>query len=315
MKVLDLTGLINVITAFGDSEESIEYMYEMQRLSQTVVKNLLKIDYTAIEKETKKTDKDDIVYTYLFKDCIFKEVKNWELIIRHINGEKNYVKGFLKKKDKEFWLFTVDEEEWEKLKDTYIEANGLSIPLFYDAIKEETREKEKKEMEEKAKLQRGINIASILKKFPKGNKLYSNTLGEVYLEYIDDNEVIHVREDDGCIFAGETVYNIYQFNNQGQFNGVGDCDLFPSERQKDWSKISVDKNNPFIESFKPFQKIIVRENCYNKWRAEIFSHIEYKREEDGKYYICCIGDHVYGECLPFNEHTKKLIGTMDEFHF
>lgn len=315
MKVLDLTGLINVITAFGDSEENIEYMYEMQRLSQTVVKNLLKIDYTALEKETQKEEKEDIVYTYLFKDCIFKEVKNWELIIRHLNGEKNYVKGFLKNKEKEFWLFTVDEEEWQKLKATYIEANCVNIPLFYDAIKEETREKEKKEMEEKIKLQKGINIASILKKFPKGNKLYSNTLGEVYLEYVDDNEVIHVREDDGCIFSGETVYNIYQFNNQGQFNGVGECDLFPSETQKLWSKISVEKNNPFIESFEPFQKIIVRENRYYKWKAEIFSHIQYKREEDGKYYICCIGDHYYGECVPFNEHTKKLIGTMDEFQF
>lgn len=58
--------------------------------------------------------------------------------------------------------------------------------------------------------------------------------------------------------------------------------------------------------FKPFDKVLARECGTDKWRADLFSHMN---EEGG---FICIG-YVWDECIPYNEQTKHLLGTTDNW--
>lgn len=60
--------------------------------------------------------------------------------------------------------------------------------------------------------------------------------------------------------------------------------------------------------FKPFDKVLVRNNDEMVWKADYFSH--YKDNND--YHYCCIGNS-YRDCIPFNDQTAHLLGTTDPY--
>lgn len=60
--------------------------------------------------------------------------------------------------------------------------------------------------------------------------------------------------------------------------------------------------------FKPFDKVLVRNNDKMVWKADYFSH--YKDNND--YHYCCIGNG-YRDCIPFNDQTAHLLGTTDPY--
>lgn len=231
-----------------------------------------------------------------------------------------------------------------------------------------------------------INIAEILKDYPKGTKLYSPIFGNVSFEKLIDNVVysIHV--------VGKEFRQIY-FSKDGLFIADGscpdaECQLFPSREVRDWSKffkrgdvaihsfngcgvlveewtddsytsfkasvfqlkkggfakrdkrvLSIDdfvkasdeQRDKFISDmekffggkynpdtmqvepmkpecqFKPFDKVLARDNEDSKWYCDIFSHYE----EDNEYSYCCIGA-AYKECVHY-EGNEHLFGTTDPY--
>lgn len=60
--------------------------------------------------------------------------------------------------------------------------------------------------------------------------------------------------------------------------------------------------------FKPFDKVLVRNNDGQAWRANYFSH--YKNAPD-YFYVCING--IYHYCIPYNEYTAHLLGTIDPY--
>lgn len=60
--------------------------------------------------------------------------------------------------------------------------------------------------------------------------------------------------------------------------------------------------------FKPFDKVIVRDGDRGKWKADFFSH---KIEDNSFPYICVSDSHKY--CIPYNDQTKHLLGTNDNW--
>lgn len=58
--------------------------------------------------------------------------------------------------------------------------------------------------------------------------------------------------------------------------------------------------------FKPFDKVLCREQKGGVWYADIFSHIR----DDGKF--VCIGCS-WSYCIPYNEQTAHLLGTTDNW--
>ena len=75
-----------------------------------------------------------------------------------------------------------------------------------------------------------INIAEILKDCPKGTKLYSPLCGEC--------RVIKVYN-----YLGFDVINgtddVFNFSYDGRYNLMGECCIFPSKDQRDWSKFEL----------------------------------------------------------------------------
>ena len=73
-----------------------------------------------------------------------------------------------------------------------------------------------------------INIAQLLKDCPKGMELYSPIFGNVKLEKVFNN-FIYVFDSDELIAT---------FDKKGKYKGIenGECQLFPSKDQRDWSK-------------------------------------------------------------------------------
>ena len=151
-----------------------------------------------------------------------------------------------------------------------------------------------------------INLTKILKNCPKGWKLYSSVHGDVEYEGISDKGTYRVefKAEDG---------NIYGVTPDGRhlsyFNG--DCILFPSKNQRDWSKFIApwykkDKFDP--KTLKPFDKVIVRDNIKEKWNCGFFSYIC----DDDDYFPYITTNTGYNFCIPYNDETKHLVGTTDE---
>jgi hypothetical protein len=75
--------------------------------------------------------------------------------------------------------------------------------------------------------------------------------------------------------------------------------------------IEQKKNGPKkklpLPEFQPFDKVLVRVYDY-EWQADIF---RYSREKGEMWpYVCMSSD--WNVCIPYNDMTKHLIGTMDE---
>ena len=65
--------------------------------------------------------------------------------------------------------------------------------------------------------------------------------------------------------------------------------------------------------FKPFDKVLCRNSKDDTWEADFFARLTRKEidyTQSGKY--LCVGD-LWMYCIPYNEETKHLLGTTDEW--
>lgn len=60
-------------------------------------------------------------------------------------------------------------------------------------------------------------------------------------------------------------------------------------------------------TFKPYDKVLVRDNPYEKWRCSFFSHYD---KDDNTFPYQCIGIQ-FTHCIPY-EGNEHLVGTTDE---
>ena len=149
-----------------------------------------------------------------------------------------------------------------------------------------------------------LNLVEILKDCPKGTKLYSTVYGDVEFYKIDldsDSTLkIYVK-----IWAGVIV----RFDDSGklELSCRGECTLFPSRDQRDWSKFNPKKPKFDPKTLQPYMKVLVCNCDGDIWRCSIFSHIYGK---DNLPSVCNgIG---YKYCIPYNDDTKHLVGTNEE---
>ena len=151
-----------------------------------------------------------------------------------------------------------------------------------------------------------IDLTKILKDCPKGWKLYSPLCGEVKFDSITENSEFPIT------VLYETM-GIYLTREGTYCTGIeeAECILFPSKDQRDWPKFTApwykkDKFDP--KTLKAFDRVLVRHECYHRWRCEFYSYIY---DDNGSYpYVAISG--AYKRCIPYNEETKHLVGTTDE---
>ena len=148
-----------------------------------------------------------------------------------------------------------------------------------------------------------IDLTKILKDCPKGTKLYSTVFGDVEFCYIGESDAYPIKlnvegECDGSVTADGK--HCVEFG--------GECTLFPSREQRDWSKFAApwykkEKFDP--KTLQPFDRVLARDADDRVWFAQLFSHIN----TTGKVIVeGCTWEQV----IPYNEETKYLVGTTEE---
>ena len=154
-----------------------------------------------------------------------------------------------------------------------------------------------------------LDLTKILKDCPEDTKLYSPIFGVVELVKVhnDGDYPIEVRLSDNALDSFTKDGRIFAEHD-------GECMLFPSKDQRDWSKFKVEK--PKKPKFDPktlqaFDKVLVRLTKDGVWNATLFSH--YDKEVNWGCYPCVTTScKSYSKCIPYNNETKHLLGTSDE---
>ena len=149
-----------------------------------------------------------------------------------------------------------------------------------------------------------LDLTKILDGCPAGTEFYHLIFGQVALrEIIDDEYPIII----------EPIINTTRssLTKDGRLNAKydGECLLYPSKYQRDWSKFvrfwdEPDVSKFDVETFHPFDKVLVRDYYNERWRVDIFGFIL------NDCICCCTTNWRY--CIPYNEETKNLIGTTDD---
>ena len=150
-----------------------------------------------------------------------------------------------------------------------------------------------------------LNLVAILKDCHKGTKLYSSVFGEVELDHIDTNANYPI------IIRLKGVEGHESLTSEGKMfvDYDGECVLFPSREERDWSKFKPKKERFDPKTLKAFDRVLTRDSSNAKWSCNLFSHID-KKSESGCPYVC--GGFEWRYCIPYNEETKHLRGTTDE---
>lgn len=137
-----------------------------------------------------------------------------------------------------------------------------------------------------------LNLVEILlKDAPRGTKLWSPIYGEC--EFIEVSDNFHIVCNN---YTGRWV-----FLPDGKFAPNGECMLFPSKENRDWSTFKVSEGH---KSFEPFQRVLCAfDHGYEIWAADVYSHYD---ESTGKHFL--VSGYVANdnELIPFEGNEDKL---------
>lgn len=146
-----------------------------------------------------------------------------------------------------------------------------------------------------------MNIAEILKKCPKGMKLYCTLYGEVELVKVKDNDIYPIVVS--CLEIGNYII---KFDKDGKKNITHrEPVLFPSKTQRDWSKFEIPNQSKPKHQFKPYDKVLVRDRDDKKWGCDIFCCLDDKE----RVFICF--RNWWRQCIPY-EGNEHLLGTTNK---
>ena len=163
-----------------------------------------------------------------------------------------------------------------------------------------------------------LDLTKILDGCPPGTEFYHSGFGRVWFVCIDLDSDYPIR-----LSLNNDPYDNTFLTKKGTVNVKyeGECILFPSRTQRDWSKFErfwdkskVERFDP--KTFKPFDKVLAR--CTGSvWIPTLFGYFIDEADKDplspfenGERVVCV--DIGYQQCIPYNDDTKHLVGTLDD---
>lgn len=165
-----------------------------------------------------------------------------------------------------------------------------------------------------------IDIAEILKSYPKGTKLYSPICGECELDclcYGDDVITVVYKGRVKSNYTSSELYDelnrnyILCFDKYGRYKTTdrsetnGEVMLFPSKNCRDWNAENFELRKKESE-FKPFDKVLVRDVISGVWMLA-----QYAFEDKGtEYKYNTVGGEYWQYCIPY-EGNEHLLGTTE----
>ena len=149
-----------------------------------------------------------------------------------------------------------------------------------------------------------IDLTKILEGCPVGTKFYSTIYGKVSLMRVYNNTDLPI-----VIITGQGLIGL---TSDGRYFSQydGECILFPSKDQRDWSKFERFWDKPKVEKFdpktlQPFDKLLVRPHSCAHWRPDFYA---FKINAT----VRTIGGCDSRMCIPYNDDTKYLVGTTQD---
>ena len=161
-----------------------------------------------------------------------------------------------------------------------------------------------------------IDLTEILAGCPVGTEFYHAGYGKVwfvgisidsnYSNYPDYPILLSLCNDPYCpnipLTKNGTISARYE----------GECLLFPSKDQRDWSKFVRFWDKPKKERFdpntlQPWDKVLAKDVFSSKWTCTFFSHMD----NDVSFPVYCSGGY-FKVCIPYNEETKHLLGMRED---
>ena len=142
-------------------------------------------------------------------------------------------------------------------------------------------------MNKKEHLNESIDLTHILKDCPKGTKFYSSIHGELLYScmYVSSSasQITFIKPDSTSMADG-TPITVDYYRDGRYYPNQGECTIFPSIDQRDWSKFTApwykqeaketkdtkEKFDP--KTFQPFDKVIIRHDACSEWEVSLFSH-------------------------------------------
>ena len=148
-----------------------------------------------------------------------------------------------------------------------------------------------------------LDLTKILEGCPEGIDFYHTVYGTVLFNSIDLDSEYPIR-----FIVGKNEVNSVTKSGLVISDYKGECVLFPSKDQRDWSKFVRFWDKPKKEKFdvntlQPFDKVLVRDYLNECWNVDVFGFILNN-------YIRCTTTWRY--CIPYNEETKHLVGTKED---
>lgn len=169
-----------------------------------------------------------------------------------------------------------------------------------------------------------IDLTKILKDCPIGWKFYSSVYGDVEFLGVSHGCPVPLHGQDDKWYLMEDLrrkkypirikarFDEYDVSHEGKLRvSAGECTLFPSRDQRDWSKFTAPwyKKERFDpKTLKPFDKVLVRNDRREIWRCDFSANGSY---DDVEYPYVAINESVM-YCIPYNDETKHLVGKNDE---
>ena len=152
-----------------------------------------------------------------------------------------------------------------------------------------------------------IDLTKILEGCPKGTEFYHSTYGYVCFEEISIKSEYPIKLST-CSHISEVISVTTKGLHLKGFDG--ECVLFPSKDQRDWSKFERFWDKPKVEKFdpktlQPFDKLLVRPHPCAHWRPDFYVFMINST-------VRTIGGCDSRMCIPYNDDTKYLVGTTQD---
>ena len=161
-----------------------------------------------------------------------------------------------------------------------------------------------------------LNIAEILEDAPTGTLLYSPIFGELaYIgchAYEGQTYSIIVCQYPDAIGQGNSVSVEFDENGTYLNRGYssrrgGECMLFPSKENRDWSTFKVTEKH---KRFEPFEKVLVKvifrtfPKIIRKWIPDIYLFYD----EENSCHRVAVNNYLYndGDIIPFSDNENKV---------
>ena len=148
-----------------------------------------------------------------------------------------------------------------------------------------------------------LDLTKILEGCPDGTEFYSSVFGTV--------RFVKITLFNTILMMTTTTYK--SFAKDGRlYDGAGECTLFPSKDQRDWSKFErfwdkskVGRFDP--KTLEPYDRVLVRDATSRCWKIDFYG---YNTNPYVGLIDCASGSKPY--CIPYNEETKHLVGKTDD---